>query len=88
MEEYKKGKTRDDYASKLEGAQNAPHAAYKPANKGTEEAYNPQDFTMKHDSVFSELVPTVVSSGNLAHKWGGEGEHWSLEEPPADIKSE
>jgi len=30
---------------------------------------------MKHDSFFSAVAPGVVKSGNLAHKYGAEGDH-------------
>jgi len=37
--------------------------------------YDPQDMDMKHDSFFSAVAPGVVKSGNLAHKYGAEGDH-------------
>lgn len=60
----------------------------KPANKSTEEAYNPQSDTMEHSSVFSQYAPGVVNSGNMAHKYGAEGDHSVSEAPPTGLKGD
>jgi hypothetical protein len=60
----------------------------KPASKGTQEAYDPQSMTMKHDSVFSELMPCIADSGNLDYKWTVEGDHSNSTEPPSELRGE
>lgn len=54
----------------------------------TDLGYEPQDMEMHHDPFFAEIVPSVANSGNLAHKWGGEGDHIACEAPPADLEGD
>jgi hypothetical protein len=59
-----------------------------PAEKGTEETYDPQGSGLQHDSFFASVAPGVANSGNLAHKWSVEGDHSNGIEPPSGEKSE
>lgn len=63
----------------------------KPQSKGTPDVdlrYDPTSETMRHDSVFSSVAPGVVSSGNLAHKWGATDDHTVLSAPPSGLKGD
>lgn len=60
----------------------------KPANKSTEESYDPQGSGQEHSSVFAKYAPGIVNSGNLAHKWSVEGDHSNSSEPPSGEQSE
>ena len=63
----------------------------KPQSKGKPDVnlrYDPSSETMRHDSVFSEVAPGVVDSGLLKHKWGGEGEHIQLSNPPSELRGD
>ena len=50
--------------------------------------YDPQAMEMEHDSVFAELVPGVANSGNMAYKYGAEGDHSVMEVPPTGLKGD
>lgn len=60
----------------------------KPANKGTDDSYDPQGSGMSHDPLFAELCPGVANSGNLAHKWSVGNEHNDTDAPPTGMKGE
>jgi len=52
--------------------------------KSTTEAYDPQGSAMDQD-IDAEGIKT---SGNLAHKWGPEGDHSVSSEPPSNLKGD
>jgi len=57
--------------------------------KSTKEAYDPQGSGIgSADPVFTEAAPGVAHSGNMAHKWGPEGNHNITPEPPSGLKGE
>lgn len=59
-----------------------------PAHYENSIPYDPTDMTMKHDAFFSSVAPGVTDSGNLKHKWGEPGAHWSPEEPSSNLKGD
>lgn len=63
-------------------------ANYEEPHNENSISYDPQADTMVHDSVFSELAPGIVSSGNLAHKWDVPGDHSNGEEPASGLKGD
>ncbi len=50
--------------------------------------YDPQDTEMHHDSFFAEVAPGVANSGNMAHKYGAEGDHSIAEVPPTGLQGD
>jgi hypothetical protein len=50
--------------------------------------YDPQGSGMEQDPYFAEVAPGVANSGNLAHKWGAEGDHTYCEAPPTGLKGD
>jgi hypothetical protein len=62
----------------------------KPEAKGTpiDLHYDPQADSMRHDSVFAEHSPGIVTSGNLAHKWGAPEAHTRLSAPPSGLRGD
>ena len=63
----------------------APEA--KAAN-GVDLGYDPQATEMKHDSYFAEVAPGSANSGNLAHKYGAEGDHSVAVAPELESEDE
>lgn len=59
-----------------------------PAHDSNSIGYDPQDMEIKHDSFFAEVAPGVAESGNLAHKYGAEGDHSIGEVPPTGLKGD
>jgi len=62
--------------------------AFQAAAGSVDLHYDPQATEMKHDSFFAEVVPGVANSGNLAHKYGAEGDHSIGEVPPTGLKGD
>ena len=63
----------------------------KPQSKGNPDAdlrYDPASETMRHDSIFSEVAPGIVTSGNLAHKWSCGTDHSDSSAPPTGLKGD
>lgn len=60
----------------------------KPASMAEGPTYDPQAIDMKHDAKFASFAPGVANSGNLAHKWGAEGDHAVVDEPPTGLKGD
>jgi hypothetical protein len=61
----------------------------EPHSQGEENiGYDPQGTGMDHDSVFASFAPGVARSGSLAHKWGPEGDHTNVAEPPTGLKGD
>lgn len=59
-----------------------------PANKAKGVTYDPTAETMRHDSVFREVAPGIVTSGNLAYKFKVPGDHTTTGEHPNGLKGD
>lgn len=59
-----------------------------PAHNENSTSYDPQGSGMEHDAFFASVAPGTANSGNMAHKYGAEGDHSIGEVPPTGLKGD
>jgi hypothetical protein len=79
-------KTSNEYGEKTAGVKEVPKPSkMTPAAKATIETYDPQGSGQEHDAFMRSVAPGITDTGNMEHKWGEPGAHWTPEEPPSDL---